>query len=58
MKLAISVNKSNNDKQLQISLKEFKENMKRDEHLKNIEDLKHSVESFAEKYPMPGHDKI
>jgi hypothetical protein len=32
--------------------------MKRKEHVKSIQDLKHSIESFAEKYPMPGYDDI
>lgn len=41
-----------------MTLKEFKENMKRNEHAKSIETLKHSIELFAEKYPMPGHDDI
>ncbi|CAF2366037.1 unnamed protein product [Rotaria sp. Silwood2] len=59
IKLAVEINKSNNDKKSsQVTLKDFKENMKRNEHLKNIQNLKHSIELFAEKYPMPGYDEI
>jgi len=59
IKLAVQINTSNDDKKSsQLTLKDFKENMKRDEHLKNIQNLKNSIESFAERYPMPGYDEI
>lgn len=37
-------------------LKDFKENMKLQEHLTKLEQLKEDVESFASKFPMPGAD--
>ncbi|CAF0732409.1 unnamed protein product [Rotaria sp. Silwood1] len=59
IKLAVEINKSKDDKKSsQVTLKDFKENMKRNEHLTNIQNLKHSIELFAEKYPMPGYDEI
>jgi hypothetical protein len=32
--------------------------MKQDKYVKNIQNLKHSIESFAKNYPMPGYDDI
>lgn len=59
IKLAVAINKSSEAKKSSgLTLKEFKENMKRDEHVKGMQDLKHKIESFAEKYPMPGYDEI
>ncbi|CAF1373627.1 unnamed protein product [Adineta steineri] len=59
IKLAAAINKPHdNQKSSQTTLKDFKENMKRNEHVKSIEDLKHSIELFAEKYSMPGYDKV
>jgi len=59
IKLAVDINKSNDEKKSssQITLKEFKENMKQTKHLNNIQNLKHSVESFAKDYSMPGYDQ-
>ncbi|UJR25163.1 hypothetical protein I4U23_006519 [Adineta vaga] len=59
IKLAVEINKSNDSKKSSgITLKDFKENMKRSEHAKSIQDLKHAIEIFAEKYSMPGYDEI
>jgi len=59
LKLSVEINKSNDDKKPSpTTLKQFKENMKQNEHSKNIQTLKHSIESFAENYPMPGYDEI
>ena len=59
IQLAGQINQSAGEKKSsQITLKDFKENMKRDEHAKAMRDLQHSIESFAETYPMPGFDEI
>lgn len=59
LKLAVEINQTTNEKKSsQLTLKDFKENMKRTEHVQNMNKLKHSIESFAKKYPMPGHDEI
>ncbi|CAF1166975.1 unnamed protein product [Adineta ricciae] len=59
IKLAVEINKSNdNKKSSPVTLKDFKENMKRSEHAKSIQNLKQAIESFAEKYSMPGYDEI
>jgi len=59
IKLAVEINKSNNEtKSSPVTLKDFKENMKQSEHVKNIQNLKNSIESFASNYPMPGYDDI
>ncbi|CAF3106868.1 unnamed protein product [Rotaria socialis] len=59
IKLAVTINKSHGDKKpSQVTLKDFKENMKLDEHLKAMQNLQYSIESFAEKFPMPGYDEI
>ena len=41
-----------------ITSKEFKEAMKQNEHTQRLNQLKHSIETFAEKYPMPGYEDI
>lgn len=51
--LAREINQSS-----QTTLKEFKENMKKNEYTKKVEDLKQSIETFAKNYPMPGHNDI
>lgn len=60
LKLAVQINQStgNEKKSSQLTLKDFKENMKRSEHVENMNKLKHSIESFAGNYPMPGYDEI
>ena len=57
IQIAVQINKSSDAKK-SMTLKEFKENMKQKEHTQRLEDLKHSIESFAEKYPMPGYEDI
>jgi hypothetical protein len=32
--------------------------MKQNKHSKNIQNLKHSIESFSKNYSMPGFDEI
>jgi hypothetical protein len=32
--------------------------MKQNQHVKTTQNLKDSIEVFAEKYPMPGYDQI
>lgn len=56
LKLVAQINQSTSGKTL--TLKDFKENMKRTEHVQNMDKLKHSIESFASNYPMPGYDDI
>lgn len=58
IKLTMEINKSTDSKSSQVTLKEFKENMKQNQHATNIQNLKHSIESFACNYPMPGFDKV
>lgn len=59
IRLAVQINQSSNEtKSSQLTLKDFKENMKRSEHVQSMEKLKHSIESFAKNYPMPGYDEI
>lgn len=59
IKLTIEINKSTDAKKTsQLTLKDFKENMKQNQHAKNIQNLKHSIESFAKNYPMPGYDEV
>lgn len=57
IQIAVQINKSSEAKK-SMTLKEFKENMKQKEHTQRLEDLKHSIETFAEKYPMPGYEDI
>lgn len=59
IRLAAEINKSKDGKSsASITLKEFKENMKQPDIVKSLENLKHSIESFAKNYPMPGHGDI
>jgi len=39
-------------------LKDFKVNMKLDEHAKKIDELREEIETFAAKYPMPGFESV
>ena len=59
IQIAVKINQSSDEKKSSsMTLKEFKEAMKRDELKKNLNDLKHSIEAFSGKYPMPGFDDI
>jgi len=59
IKLAVEINKSNDEKKSSpLTLKDFKEKMQRNEYLKNIQNLKHSIELFAKNYSMPGYDEV
>ena len=40
------------------TLKDFKTNMKLDEHAKKLDELKHEIEEFASKFSMPGYEFI
>jgi glycine hydroxymethyltransferase len=39
-------------------LKDFKANMKLDQHAQKIDELREEIEVFASKYPMPGFESI
>jgi len=39
-------------------LKDFKANIKLDEHAKKIDELREEIEAFASKFPMPGYEAI
>jgi glycine hydroxymethyltransferase len=39
-------------------LKDFKANIKLDEHAKKIDELREEIETFAAKFPMPGYETI
>lgn len=59
IQIAVKINQGDGEKKPgSMTLKEFKEAMKRDEFKKSMHELKHSIESFAEKFPMPGFDDI
>ncbi len=40
------------------TLKDFKANMKLDQHAKLMDELKEEIEAFASKFPMPGYETI
>ncbi|CAF3373796.1 unnamed protein product [Rotaria sp. Silwood1] len=40
------------------TLKDFKDNMKLDQHAKKLNELKQEIEEFASKFPMPGYESI
>ena len=44
--------------QSQVTLKDFKENMKKNEYTTKVEHLKQSIETFAKAYSMPGYNDI
>jgi glycine hydroxymethyltransferase len=62
IQLAVAINRdgttNRKSSSSSLTLKEFKETMKQNEHVKHLDDLKHAIETFAEKYPMPGYDHI
>jgi glycine hydroxymethyltransferase len=50
--LDINVNEPNQ------TVKDFKANMKLDQHAKRFDELKEEIEVFAAKYPMPGFESV
>ncbi len=40
------------------TLKDFKVNMKLDQHVQKIDQLREEIETFASKFPMPGYESI
>ncbi|CAF1332916.1 unnamed protein product [Adineta ricciae] len=54
VKIAQEINQ-NDSNQL---LKDFKANMKLDQHAKKLDELKEEIENFASQFPMPGYESI
>jgi glycine hydroxymethyltransferase len=54
VQIALDINLSNPNQ----TVKDFKANMKLDQHTKKIDQLKEEIEVFASKFPMPGYESI
>jgi glycine hydroxymethyltransferase len=54
IQIALDINLSNPNQ----TVKDFKANMKLDQHTKKLDELKEDIENFASKFPMPGYELI
>jgi glycine hydroxymethyltransferase len=54
VQIALDINLSNPNQ----TVKDFKANMKLDQHTNKIDQLKEEIEVFASKFPMPGYESI
>ncbi|CAF1343530.1 unnamed protein product [Rotaria magnacalcarata] len=54
VQIALDINSSNPNQ----TVKDFKVNMQNEQHAKKLAELKHEIEEFASKFPMPGYESI
>ena len=54
VQIALDINLSDPNQ----ALKDFKANMKLEQHVKKMDQLKEEIEAFASKFPMPGYESI